>query len=197
MGQTSYSNGQLALLVSDYIARAKAKDTSLATGSPDFLNAMQIALPKYASDYAGSYYDVAIQSGGPTALPTAEIVETPGSLYEISYPSDCMDEGFLAFQLYYGVSQLSVVGQTHIHLVQDEGSWDMATSNTTEIYLRTVGRKIRVYIPASYLTVATPKYGISYKRYPTYPAVVGDFLDVPAEDQGTFFQQWFELIESI
>ena len=188
MAQTPFSTGQTALVLSDLILRAKKKVPALNNGSPDFLGAAQITLASYALSYKGNYYITPAQGTPPTAFPTAESVHTLGSFYELPYPASALDSGVQNIEVLYGSSDVSVVPQALVINNQNEAAWDVSSVNTTTVYWRMAGRLIRMYVPITY--ISTPKYTVGFIRFPTYPGVVGDTLDVPAEDFSNFFSLW-------
>jgi hypothetical protein len=189
MSQTAYTNGQTAFTLTNIIDRVKKQNTELTKGTPDFLGAAQLTLAAYAATYTGPYYDMPSQTSAPTAFPAVTgAAGTRGSFYEIAYPSDAQDGQIKAIEVHWDTSNLKTIEQTLI-VEDDEVNWDTASTNTTTVYWVQAGRKIRIYVPVSYLGTA-PKYTLSYKRLPTYPGVVGDTLDVPAEDFAEFYSQW-------
>ena len=181
---TTISNGQTPFLVSDFITRTTTADSNYLKAGIDFFSAAKIAFPIYAKSYAGDYYFVGHGTGDPTALPAASSTTSSGAIYELTLPTDCIDDGVEVVEFQNATNILAQALTIH---QENETLWD--TTLTTTAYWRHVGRKIRAYVPTAYGS-STPKYNTGYKRYPAIPTTSSDPIDAPAEDIQALFTSW-------
>lgn len=193
---TNISNGQTPLLVSDFVTRLQNNDHDYFVGAPDFIKPFATVLPLYAKSYtanSGAYYKVPSQTSAPTAFSTAQYAVTGGNIYEQALPADCIDNGLLSLEVFYGTTGVTPLNVT----VQqaDETQWIIDATNTNQIFWKQQGRKFRAFIPTLYSASSPLQYTTSYQRFPTLPAVVGDAIDAPAEDIDTLFQKWSNYVQ--
>lgn len=178
----SITAGQTPLLLSDFITRVQSEDKGFKDPASNFFVPCSIALPLYASTYAGSYYEVASDTADPTAFGAAESTTALGSTYEFALPTACQDNGVSHLAIIYGGTE---VPASSITKQEDESTWSQAAA---KVYWRHAGRKLRVFVGVTYSS--STKYSIAHKRYPTIPSSSTDQIDAPAEDIATLYSAW-------
>jgi hypothetical protein len=190
MAQGNFTLDQTTLLHSDFVNMAVYDDPKygLIFGGSSILELFkphQIALPVYAAGYSGNYYRKT------SAFASFSLVVKAGlhvSIYEESSPSDCQGKGIQALEILMGSGDL--VPEANINNQDSESAWDLTGANTTQVYWRQEGVKLRLAMPNGFSGSITMMWAADYKRLPTFPQVAGDSIDVPAEDVDTYYSKW-------
>lgn len=182
---TTITAGQTPLLMSDFITRVKSEDKGFKVtdpAPPDFYTPMAFALPVYAADYEGSYYEVPSDTADPTNVPAAETTSTLGSVYELPLPTACINDSVSHLFVKYGPAEVPTASITN---EEDESAWVPAAG---VVYWRHAGRKLRAFIGSNYSS--STAYSVAHKRYPNIPSTSSDPIDAPAEDINTLYTAW-------